>query len=284
MSKQDNVINPWSESAPYWEKYREIIRKMFAPITESLLEDARIENRHNVLDVATGPGEPALSIVERVGPEGRVVGIDPAPEMISAARREAARRGLKNTQFHIAPADDLPFDAEMFDAVVSRFGVMFFPSPVDSIREILRVLKPGRRLAMAVWHFAERNPFHFVLSQVVQQYVASTPVDPDSPDAFRFAAPGKLKNILDEAGATASFERLLEFRIEAPVSVEEFWTVRSQMSDKLRSKLATLSNEQLAAVRQQVIEELRRYSTDRGMSFPAEVLIVGGTRHDKPAK
>jgi len=207
-----------------------------------------------------------------------VAGIDPAPEMIAAARREAARRGLKNIQFQVASGDDLPFDAGTFDAVVSRFGVMFFPAPVDGIREFLRVLKPGRRLAMAVWHFADRNPFHSVLAQVVQQYVASPPVDPDSPDAFRFAAPGKLLSVLNEAGAIASSERLLEFRIEAPVSVEEFWTVRSQMSEKLRSKLATLSNDRLASLRHQAIDELRHYSTDRGMSFPAEVLIVGGTR------
>src|SRR5437867_768153 len=187
---QDNtVINQWSQTAPYWEKHRETIRTMFAPITEALVEDAQIANRHNVLDVATGPGEPALSIAGLVGPEGGVIGIDPVPDMVAAARRAASRSGFNNAQFEVAFADHLPFPADTFDAVVSRFGVMFFPSPIDGIREMLRVLKPGRRLAMAVWHFAEKNPFHYVLSRVVERYVDSSPPPPDSPDAFRFASP-----------------------------------------------------------------------------------------------
>ena len=251
---------------------------MFAPITEALIEEAQIASRHNVLDVATGPGEPALSIAELVRPEGRVTGIDPVPEMVAAANRAAERGGLKNAHFEVAFADRLPFPADTFDAVVSRFGVMFFPSPVDALREMLRVLKPGRRVAAAVWHFADRNPFHYVLSRVVERFVDSPPLEPDAPDAFRFAPPGKLRDILAKAGALTPSERLLKFRIEAMLSVDDFWTLRSEMSDKLRAKLAALSNEQMAAVRKEVIEGLHAYSTDLGISFPAEVLIVSGTK------
>src|SRR5439155_25535101 len=89
--KEDN-ISPWSQSAPYWEKHRENIRKMFSPITTALTSDARIKPSHAVLDVATGPGEPALSIAELVGPNGEVWGIDPASEMVAAALRAAANR------------------------------------------------------------------------------------------------------------------------------------------------------------------------------------------------
>ena len=278
MQQDKDVISQWSQAAPYWEKHRETIRGMFAPIAQALIEDTQIASRHSVLDVATGPGEPALTIAEVLGPDGSVVGIDPAPEMIAAAGRAAHRSRLSNARFAVATADHLPFPPGSFDAVVSRFGVMFFPSPVDGVREMLRVLKPERRLAFAVWGLAERNPFHYVLSRVVERYVQAEPTPPDSPDAFRFAAPGELLNILNEGGAAASSERLLQFRIEAPASVEDFWTLRLQMSDKLRAKLATLSGDQLAAVRHDVIQDLHSYSTDRGMSFPAEVLIVAGRK------
>jgi ubiquinone/menaquinone biosynthesis C-methylase UbiE len=280
MQPDQEVIDRWGASAPFWEKHAEIIRQMFAPITRALIEDARIGSQHAVLDIAMGPGEPALSVAAMVGPEGRIFGIDPIPEMVAAARRAADRLGLKNAQFDVAFADHLPFPPDAFDAVISRFGVMFFPSPVDAVREMLRVLKPGRKLALAVWHFADRNPFHYSLSRVIDRYVESPPLEPDAPDAFRFAAPGKLAEVLTEAGAMAPSERLLQFTIQVPTSVEDFWTLRCEMSEKLRKKIALLSREQVNEAKGQALEASREYSTDRGMSFPAEVLIVSGAKSD----
>jgi ubiquinone/menaquinone biosynthesis C-methylase UbiE len=278
MQPEQEVINRWSGSAPFWEKHHEIIRQMFAPITQALVEDGQIGSQQVVLDIATGPGEPALSVAPLVGPEGKIFGIDPVPEMVAAARRAADRLELRNVQFDVAFADHLPFPAETFDAVISRFGVMFFPSPVDAVREMLRVLKPGGKLALAVWHFAERNPFHYSLSRVIDRYVDSPPPAPDALDAFRFASPGKLRNVLNEAGAIAVSERLLQFTIQASISVEDFWTLRLEMSDKLREKIAALSKDQMTEVNREALESLREYSTGREMSFPAEVLIVSGTK------
>jgi len=282
MQPDEEVIRGWRDSAPFWEKHREIIRQMFAPVTQALVEDGLIGRGHAVLDIATGPGEPALTIAALVGPEGKVFGIDPVLEMVEAARRATDHLDFRNAQFDVASADHLPFQADTFDAVVSRFGVMFFPSPGDAVREMLRVLKPGGKLALAVWHFAERNPFHYILSRVIDRFVVSPTAGPDAPDAFRFASPGKLRDVLAEAGAMAPAERLLQFTVQAPISVEDFWTLRSEMSEKLREKLAALSKEQMTQVNRQVLEALRGYATDRGMSFPAEVLIVSGTKN-RPA-
>src|SRR6267142_3935036 len=111
MQPDEETLSAWRDSAPFWEKHREIIRQMFAPVTQALVEDGLIGSRHAVLDIATGPGEPALSVAALVGPEGRVFGIDPAPEMVAAARRMADNLGFRNTQFDVASADDLPFPA-----------------------------------------------------------------------------------------------------------------------------------------------------------------------------
>jgi SAM-dependent methyltransferase len=278
MQPDQEVIHRWGASAPFWEKHGEIIRQMFAPITQALVEDAQIGSQYAVLDIATGPGEPALSVAALIAPEGKVYGIDPIPEMVAGARRAADRLGVKNAQFDVAFADLLPFPADTFDAVISRFGVMFFPSPVDAVREMLRVLKPGRKMALAVWHFAEKNPFHYTLSRVIERFVDSPPLAPDAPDAFRFARPGKLADVLTEAGATAISERLFQFTIQAPLSVEDFWTLRCEMSEKLREKLATLSQEQLNEAKRQALEAFREYFMYRGLSFPAEVLIVSGAK------
>ena len=162
--------------------------------------------------------------------------------------------------------------------MVSRFGTMFFPSPVNAVREILRVLKPGRKLALAVWHLAETNPFFYTLSRIIERHLDSPPSPPDAPDAFRFASPGKLRDILGDAGAVAPSERLLQFKIQAPISAEDFCAMRYEMSEKLRDKIAMLSEEQAIEVKRESIEALREYSTDHGICFPAEVLIVSGRK------
>jgi ubiquinone/menaquinone biosynthesis C-methylase UbiE len=278
MQPDQEVINAWRSSAPYWEKHREIIRQMFAPVTQALIDDARIATGDAVLDVATGPGEPALTIAALVGPAGKVYGVDPVPEMVEAGRRAAENLGISNATFEVAPADRLPVPNNTFNAVVSRFGVMFFPSPVEGVREMLRALKPGRKLAFAVWSSADTNPFHYELARVMERFVDSPPPEPDAPDAFRFARPGKLRDILAEAGVVAPTERTLHFAIQSPLSVEDFWTLRGEMSEKLREKLKNLPADKLAEVKRQALEAMRTYSTGHGISFPAEVLIVSGSK------
>jgi SAM-dependent methyltransferase len=278
MSADNEIINRWTNSAPFWEKHHATIRQMFAPITGALVADAQICPRQTVLDVATGPGEPALTVANVVGSEGKIFGVDPIPEMIAGARRAADRLQLKNASFEIAFADHLPFRAATFDAAICRFGVMFFPSPLDGIREMLRVLKPAAKLAMAVWAPAESNPFHCALSQIVDRYVEPVPPAPGAFDAFRFAAPGKLLDIFSQAGVAAPLERTLHFKIEAPLSVKEFWDLRLEMSEVLRERIATLSAPQKTELKKLALEAFRNYSTDRGLSFPAEVLILSGSK------
>jgi enediyne biosynthesis protein CalE5 len=278
MEHKRDVISQWSESAKYWEKYRETIREMFAPVTAALIEEAQIAKGDGVLDVAMGPGEPALSIAEFVGPSGRVTGTDFVAEMVEGARREGTRRGLRNAEFQTASAEKLPYENDSFGAAVCRFGVMFFPSPVGGVREMFRVVKPGGRVAMAAWCAAERNPFHSVLSDLVGRYVPSPPPEPDAPDAFRFAKQGALLQLFVSAGAKNASERLLQFPVVAKMPPEEYWKIRSEMSEKLRTKLAQISPEKTEELKREVLEAIQAYSSREGISFPAEVWIVSGEK------
>jgi ubiquinone/menaquinone biosynthesis C-methylase UbiE len=272
------TLQQWRETASYWTRHHDTIRTMFLPLTRALIEQARIAPGQSVLDVAGGSGEPSLTIAQAVGPTGFVMCTDAIAEMVAVAEREALVCGLKNMQFRQCTADSLPFADESFDVAVSRLGVMFFPDPVAAVREMLRVIKPGGRVALAVWGKSELNPYSYVVTGVVSRYVPAVPVAPDAPDAFRFAEPGKLAGVLKDAGAIDVTERVVKFDMAAPLSPEEFWDMRSEISESLREKLKTLSSEDRARLADEVQEAVREFFPDGQMRFPAQMVIVSGAK------
>ena len=272
--QQNNTLREWRETAQYWTRHSNTIREMFAPVTEALIERAGIMQGHAVLDVAGGAGEPSLTIAERVGPGGSVTCTDAVAEMVEAARAEATSRGITNVQFRQCTADSLPFADESFDVVVCRLGVMFFPDPLAACKEMLRVMKPGAAMSFVVWAKSELNPFSHIITDVVSRHVPAPPADPDAPGAFRFAELGKLASILTQAGATAVADEVLHFQIEASISPQQFWNMRSETSDTLRAKLATLPEGQRSQVADEVQASVRQFFPNDQMNFPAQMIIV----------
>jgi ubiquinone/menaquinone biosynthesis C-methylase UbiE len=268
----------WHASAKYWDKYRPLITQMFAPVTSALIEEARIASDHKVLDIGGGGGEPSLTISGVVGPSGCVVFTDPAPGMLEAAQAEADRRGLTNIQLKQCASDDLPLGDNTVDMAVGRFSAMFFPDPVRGIREVLRVVRSNGHVSFAVWGPKDANPFFSTMNDVFDRLVESTNEDPEAPDPFRFAVPGTLAEIMKEAGAGDVTERQLDFLIEGPISFEQFWQLRSEMSASLRETLAGLTPEKINVIKQEVRDVAQQYFASGTMSFPAQALIVTGRR------
>lgn len=277
MTTENPMLDAWRESAKFWRQHTDTIRTMFTPLTEALVEAAGIHEGQHVLDVAGGPGEPSLTIAGIVGPTGSITHTDAVPEMVETARREAERRGLTNIQFRESKAESLPFPDNSFDVAVCRLGVMLFADPLAGVREMLRVTKPDGRIAFAVWHKSELNPFCYRVSDVIDRYIESPAVDPDAPGAFRFAEEGKLANVLRSAGASDVEERVFKFNLVAPISPPEFWSMRSQMSDTLRDKLNKLPDTEQAAVASEVEQAVSEFFPNNQMSFPTQMIIVSGT-------
>ncbi len=276
--KPIELLDGWRETAQYWTKYSDTIRTMFAPLTRAMIERAGIHEGQSVLDVAGGAGEPSLTIAEVVGPSGSVTCTDAVTEMVEAARSKARRNGLKNVQFQQCTADSLPFADNSFDVVVSRLGVMFFLDSVGAMREMLRVLKPGGSLTFAVWHKSDVNPFCYLVSGVMDRHIKAAPADPDAPNAFRFAEPGILADVMRRAGATDVSDEIVSFDIAAPLSAIEFWTMRSQTSDTLREKLAQLPATEQTQIATEVEEAVREFFPDNQMKFPAKMLLATGKK------
>ena len=276
--KAVEMLDCWRDTAQYWTRYSDTIATMFAPLTEAMIERAGIHEGQSVLDVAGGAGEPSLTIAERVGPSGSVMCTDAIAEMVEAARQEANRRGLKNMRFQQCTADSLPFPDNSFDVLVSRLGVMFFRDSLGSMREMLRVVKPGGTLTFAVWYKSDVNPFCYLVSGVMDQHVKAAEADPDAPNAFRFAELGKLAGVMTQAGATDVRDEVVSFELEAPLSALEFWTMRSQTSDTLREKLAKLPSAEQAQIAAEVQHAVKEFFPDNQMKFPTQMLIATGRK------
>jgi len=278
---QDKALHGWQTSARYWDKYRAVITEMFAPLTSALVEEAQIGIGQKVLDIGGGSGEPSLTIARIVGPTGSVMYTDPVAGMLESAQAEAGRRGLMNIHFKRCSADDLPFADCTFDVAIGRLSAMFFVDPVTAVREAVRVVLKDGRVAFAVWGPTEANPFFSSITDVIDQFLDGLPQDSDAPDTFRFAVPGKLAGALKQSDADNVIERRLNFRIEAAISFEQFWQLRTEMSETLREKMARLTAAQLPTVKQAVADAAQKYFVSGTMSFPAEALIVSGK---KPAR
>ncbi len=177
-----------------------------------------------------------------------------------------------------ATADELPFSDNSFDVTVSRLGAMFFPEPELAFREMLRVTKRGGSLGFVVWHKSEFNPYSHVVTEVLSRHIETAPPDPDAPDAFRFAEPGKLARVLRTAGAINIRERILRFDMAAPISPEEFWDMRSEISETLRDKLKKFSAAERWQIGKQVQHAVRAFFPNNQMRFPAQIIIVTGKR------
>ena len=278
MTQDRNVLAEWRESAPYWEKHAATVRQLFAPISAALIHAARINTGQQVLDIAGGTGEPSFEIAGVVAPQGQVVCTDAVAEMVAAAARRAAQLGLANIEFKQCAANSLPFADETFDAVVSRLGAMFFDDAVAAIREMLRVLKPGGTLALAVWGDRAANPFFSTITEVMAAYVPSPPEDADAPGAFRFAERGKLAGLLARAGAGNVQEQVVDFTIEATMTPAEFWQLRSEISDSLRAKVARLAPAQLTEVAERINERLQPFRDAERLRLPAQVILTSGNK------
>jgi hypothetical protein len=143
---------------------------------------------------------------------------------------------------------------------------------------MLRVLKPGKTMSFAVWHYLDNNPFHYCLARIVDRFSPEPELPPDAPGPFRFATPGKLRSIVAEAGARNVSERLFRFSINAPLTVEDFWNFRCDWAEKLHRRLAALPTEAFIELKKQVLDEFRSYVKGAGVSFPGEALIVSGRK------
>jgi len=174
---------------------RFMVPSLFGPWASYLIERANPQPGERVLDIACGTGIVARNVAPRVGSQGLVVGLDVNPDMISMARA-AAERDHVAIEWHISPAEQLPFPDENFDLVFCQFGLMFFTDRHVALKEMHRVLKKGGGLVLSVWQGLDRHLFYQTLHTVSQRHFGKSSVE----TVFSLGNADKLRKLLTHSG------------------------------------------------------------------------------------
>ena len=262
-----------------WRKWHTQIAGFTRGATEAILEGARLRPGMRVLDLASGVGDPALSIAEQVAPSGRVTATDLGPGMMSLAEELARKRGLTNIEFRETSAESLPFPGESYDVLTCRFGVMFFPDLAKALRECFRVLNPGGRAAFVAWGKREQ-PFFTTTAGIILKYVPvpPPPPDPDGPSLFMFGERDRLRRALEAAGFSNVHE---EDRIVAgrwPLTLEEYWEQFTEVAAPFRPLIEQLTHEKMAQAKSEILVGLKKFWNGKELNMPLEIVIGTGTR------
>jgi SAM-dependent methyltransferase len=192
----------WNEvSGPTWVELQALLDRMLEPFAEVLVETIQPERGDRMLDIGCGAGATTLGVARRVGPSGRALGVDISAPLVAAAKARAAAEGLHTASFVCADAQTHAFDPQAFDAVISRFGVMFFDDPVAAFANIRRAARPGGKLAFVAWRSPVENPFMITAALAAAPFLpAVAPPAPDAPGQFAFADGARVRAILEASG------------------------------------------------------------------------------------
>ena len=250
---------------------------MGSAVTEALVEYARPKPGMKVLDLASGTGEPAISLSGRVGPQGHVTASDLSAELLEIAASRAQQRGLTNFSVKKADAQDLPFPDQSFDLVTCRFGVMFFADIGKALREAHRVLKPVSRACFVVWGPFEQ-PYFASNMGVVLKHVGGTAIPPGGADPFRFARPGSLSAALHRAGFGPVEEKNETLPWTWPGSVDEVWEYIRSVTAPLKPLLDRVPEEKWDQINAEVRAAIQKYSDGDKIKFGAMVVLASGMK------
>ena len=267
----------WARVAPSWEEHADYVDARGAIVTDEMLERAAPRPGERVLELACGPGGLGLAVAERVAPGGEVVLSDVVAEMTAIASARAVAIGLENVTTLELDLERIDQPDGSYDLVLCREGLMFAADPARAMREIARVLRPGGRVAVAVWGPRERNPWLAVVLDSVSAQLGRPSPPPGVPGPFSLSDADELVRLLDDAELTGTAVE------EVPVpmrvgSFDEWWARTSALAGPLATILASLPEEAALALRARAREAVRPYQTPAGLEFPGVTLLATARR------
>jgi len=268
---------PWNSSyrlvaAERWKAKSALLGNA---VTEALVEYSRPLPDMLVLDLASGTGEPGISLAQRVGPRGSVTAVDQSSELLNIAAERARNKKLSNFTTQQADAHHLPFANQTFDLATCRFGVMFFSDAQRALTELHRVLKPGARACFSAWGPMEQ-PYWQSTMKIVHQHVGGAMLPPGGADPFRFSAVGSLSKVLSAAGFREVEESTRNLSWTWPGDAEEVFEYACAVAAPFRPMLERVRVEEWPAIRAEAKAAIERYRVGDEIRFGADVVLASG--------
>ncbi len=266
----------WNQYSRGWRKWDEILMTTMRPVSDSLIDSLQLSGNEHVLDVASGTGEPGLTLSALLL-QGRVTGTDLSENMVDIANEHAEQRSISNYQSQVSDASDMPFKDDTFDHIICRYGIMFFPDVETGLREMARVLKPGGKLTVAVWAGPELNPFITILAMTVIEKLNLPKPAPDVPGIFRCAKPGLVSQHVKNIG----LENVTEWNVKGEAkfgSPEQYWEIFSDVAGPVMEALNSQPQDVRADVKAAVINKAKNFVREGEMHVNWDAIIVSGIK------
>ena len=264
----------WAAAAAGWGRRDELLREGGAPVTERMLELAGIAPGHRVLDIASGTGEPAISIARLVGEAGTVIGTDLVDEMLVYARRKAANEGLGNIEFQCVDGETLTVDPGVFNVVTIRWGLMFMPEPETCLALVYRALQPGGCICLTCWDTSEKNPFISLLTQTLGNHMELPKPPPGTPGIFAMADPDRLRSVLAAAGFGNISLESMEVTMLEVANGQAYWEAMSDLAAPVMRLVNQLDDRTRDAFIREVIEAADAQKTGDTLSMHGTTWIA----------
>jgi SAM-dependent methyltransferase len=267
----------WQRAAAPWDAWGPTIETWLGEATELMLDLAGIGPGARVLDVAAGAGGQTLRAAERVGPTGAVLATDIAPAILEYADRAAREAGYANVVTREMDGEALDLDPGVYDAVISRVGLIYLPDRSGALDGIFRALRPGGRVSTVNYSTADRNEFFSIPVSVIRRRAGLPAPAPGQPGPFSLGAEGAI----EEAYRAAGFGNLEVRRVAAPLrlpTAAECVRFEQESFGALHQMLAGLDEGGRAAAWDEIETALRRFEGPGGFAGPCEMIVAAGTK------
>jgi ubiquinone/menaquinone biosynthesis C-methylase UbiE len=260
--------------APGWERWRARLETAMAPVRQWMAGALSARTGSTVLELAAAAGDTGFDVARTLGHDGRLISTDFSPAMLDIGRRRAAELGIENVEFRVMDAENLELDTDSVDAVLCRFGYMLMADSAAALAETRRVLRPGGRLALAVWAVPERNPFATVLVSALAAGGHIPPLHDGMPRPFSMANPHNTEAMLEAAGfASITVD-------EAPVNfrfhdVDDYLSFMADTTGPIAIALQQLSTQDRQTIASTLHDAISEFRTDGGhYTIPGAALMA----------